>query len=338
MNKLTKLGVSALCGSLAAISSANAGEMTVTGGVDMSWISLDDETTGSPLGVGSNMTFSGSGELDNGWGVALSIAINNKNVYSNTNVTVTVPSMGDVHVSQGVSGTGIDRFDDVTPTVWEEAYGTGLGTGIDTVAGNSAGSTIEYIPNMLPEGLSAYAAWTPNAAGSGSSDKGSSGDDNSVKGSGWDLAISATDALLPVPGLTIYAGMSETAQETTSAGFNGDKEEMTWAIKYAMGGFTVGYQYSDEDLGTATGALGYENVAYGITFNVNDNLSVGYNNYESEQDNDTDVTAEAQSLQVAYTMGGATIRLAEAEIDNAKYQTGAAYNREATTLSVSLAF
>jgi hypothetical protein len=113
---------------------------------------------------------------------------------------------------------------------------------------------------------------------------------------------------------------------------------MTWAIKYAMGGFTVGYQYSDEDLGTATGALGYENVAYGITFNVNDNLSVGYNNYESEQDNDTDVTAEAQSIQVAYTMGGATVRLAEAEIDNAKYQTGAAYDREATTLSVSLAF
>ena len=42
MNKITKLGVSALCGTLAAVSAANAGEMTVTGGVDMSWISLDD--------------------------------------------------------------------------------------------------------------------------------------------------------------------------------------------------------------------------------------------------------------------------------------------------------
>ena len=31
MNKLTKLGVSALCGSLAAISAANAGDLTVTG-------------------------------------------------------------------------------------------------------------------------------------------------------------------------------------------------------------------------------------------------------------------------------------------------------------------
>jgi hypothetical protein len=37
-------------------------------------------------------------------------------------------------------------------------------------------------------------------------------------------------------------------------------------------------------------------------------------------------------------MGGASIRLAEATADNMKYQTGAAYDRDATTLSVSLAF
>ena len=43
MNKLTKIGVSALCGSLAAVSAANAGDMTVSGSVDMSWISFDDE-------------------------------------------------------------------------------------------------------------------------------------------------------------------------------------------------------------------------------------------------------------------------------------------------------
>jgi len=35
MNKLTKLGVSALCGSLAAMSSASAGDLTVTGGIDV---------------------------------------------------------------------------------------------------------------------------------------------------------------------------------------------------------------------------------------------------------------------------------------------------------------
>ena len=44
----------------------------------MSWISLDDETTGNPIGMGSNLTFSGSGELDNGWNVALSVAMDNQ--------------------------------------------------------------------------------------------------------------------------------------------------------------------------------------------------------------------------------------------------------------------
>ena len=38
MNKLTKVGCSALCGSLAAISAANAGDLTVTGGADLTWV------------------------------------------------------------------------------------------------------------------------------------------------------------------------------------------------------------------------------------------------------------------------------------------------------------
>ena len=141
MNKITKLGVSALCGSLAAVSAANAGDLTVTGGVDMSWINHDGKTTGNPIGIGSNLTFSGSGELDNGWGVALSVAMANSDAYSNTNVTVTIPSIGDIRIDQGVSATGISRIDDVTPNVWEEAYGTGVATGINNVDGSSGGST-----------------------------------------------------------------------------------------------------------------------------------------------------------------------------------------------------
>ena len=37
-------------------------------------------------------------------------------------------------------------------------------------------------------------------------------------------------------------------------------------------------------------------------------------------------------------MGGATINIAEASMDNAKYQTAAANDRDATTIAVSLAF
>ena len=49
-----------------------------------------------------------------------------------------------------------------------------------------------------------------------------------------------------------------------------------------MGSFTAGWQQTNEDTGiTATSS--YENTSYGVTFNVNDDLSVGYNHTESDQ-------------------------------------------------------
>jgi hypothetical protein len=338
MNKLTKLGVSALCGSLAAFSAANAGEMTVTGGVDMSWNNLDDATTGNPIGIGSNLTFAGSGELDNGWGVALTVAMDNSDAYSNTTVNVTVPSIGGILFSQGVSGTGIDRMDDVTPNVWEEAYAVGLGSGINTVSGTSGGTTIEYTPEMMPDGLTARIAYSPDVGGSGAADKSNAAAIASTKGSGFDVTLVATDAIHGMAGLTVSGGYSETAQDNNSATISGDVEETTLAVTYAAGGFTVGYQWSEEDLGTSSGAKEYTNDGYGITFNINDDLSVGYNHYESEQTNSTNVTTEATSLQLAYSMGGASIRLARGDVDNGAYQTTAAYDKENTLLSVSLAF
>merc|ERR1711981_1310967 len=78
--------------------------------------------------------------MDNGWTVGLDIAYSNAGTYSNTNVSVTVPALGAFRISQGVSGSGIDRMDDKTPNVWEEAYASGLSTGINTVAGASGGA------------------------------------------------------------------------------------------------------------------------------------------------------------------------------------------------------
>ena len=54
--------------------------------------------------------------------------------------------------------------------------------------------------------------------------------------------------------------------------------------------------------------------------------------------NATDVTTKASSFQIAYSMGGASIRVYEGDVDNGSYQTTAAYDRSATVISVSLAF
>jgi outer membrane protein OmpU len=137
-------------------------------------------------------------------------------------------------------------------------------------------------------------------------------------------------------GLTINAGMSDV--ESTGLNNDGDREESTVAVSYAMGGLTVGYQWSEEDLGTSANEQQYDNEGYGITFAINDDLSVGYNHYESKQTSTTDVEAEATSMQIAYSMGGASIRIADSSADNMKYQTGAAYDRDNTVISIALAF
>jgi outer membrane protein OmpU len=336
MNKMTKLGVSALCGSLAAVSSANAGELTVAGTVDLSWISMDDEVTGNPIGIGSNYTLSGSGEMDNGWTVGMSILMKNAGAYSNTDVTLTIPAVGDFVISNGVSGTGIDRMDDKTPNVWEEAYASGLSTGIQTVYGGSGGTGVEWTPNLLPDGIGAKIHWSPNAAGSGSADKSYSGA-AAGNGSSYDITLELGEAITGMSGLDIYGGISNVSSTGSSLN-DGDREEQTIGASYAIGGFTLGYQWSEQDLGQSANEQQYDNEGYGITFAINDDLSIGYNNYESKQTSTTNVTAEADSVQIAYSMGGASIRIMDASASNMDYNTGAAYDRDNTVISVALAF
>jgi outer membrane protein OmpU len=334
MNKLNKIGVSALCGSLAAISAANAGDLTVTGGADMTWVSLSKQVTGNPIGIGSNFGFSGSGELDNGWTVALSIAHTNGGAYSNTNVTIGVPGLGDIRVDQGTSGTGINRMDDMTPTVWEEADGAGLSAGITKPAGTSAGTTIEFTPSTTPDGLTARIAWSPDADGSNAADKAGSGT-SGIKNSGWDVTLEATSDLIGVDGLTLYGGISQVDQDQSKATVTGDAEERVIGLKYAAGGFTVGWQDNEDKQGTTANNT-YDNTMYSVTFSVNDDLSLGYNHVESDKEGSN--TAEATSIQAAYTMGGATLRIAEVSVDNQQYLTASTSDLDATIISLGLAF
>jgi len=333
MNKLNKIGVSALCGSLAAISAAQAGDLTVTGGADLTWVSLTKQVTGNPIGMGSNYGLAGSGELDNGWSVALSIAMTNANAYSNASVTIGVPGLGDILINQGGSGTGINRMDDMTPTVWEEADGAGLSAGITSIAGTSGGATIELTPSATPDGLTAHIAWSPDSDDEPASDK-TGGGDSGVLGAGWDITLEATSDLHGLEGLTVYGGLSNVDRHQNAAANNGDSKEQVIGIKYAAGGFTVGYQTSNDEVGT-TANNEYDNTSYSITFNVNDDLSIGYGHVESDKSGDAN-DAEADSIQAAYTMGGATFRIAEVDVENSAY--AAAGDNEATIISLGLAF
>jgi hypothetical protein len=296
-------------------------------------MSEEDQTTGNPIGMGSNYTLKGSGELDNGWTVDLSIANGNGSAYSSTNVTVGLPGLGDVLITHGASGTGIQRYDDITPTVWEEADGAGLSAGINKIAGTSLGGTIEVTPSeALPAGLVAHIAWSKDADSGDTGDK-TTGGTSGILGSGWDITLEATSDLHGVDGLTVYGGIAEVEQFQNGTATNGDVEEEVWGLTYAAGGFSVGYQQTDEETGNTT-YTGYENTSYGITFNVNDDFSVGYGHTESDQEGGAN-DAEADAFQAAYTMGGATFRIAEVDVENQTYGTT---DYSSTIISLGLAF
>ena len=105
MNKLKVIGVSALCGSLAAVS-AQAGEMTVKGGAAATYTTKAGLTTGQPIGMASNLTFTGSGELDNGNAFTVNIAHDDQNGYSAADLGVNIAGIGTVTFDQG-GGTGL---------------------------------------------------------------------------------------------------------------------------------------------------------------------------------------------------------------------------------------
>jgi len=346
MNKLTKVGLSALCGSLASISAAKAGEMTVTGGIDMSWMSLGGgtSTTGNPIGMGSNLTFKGNGELDNGWTFDYTVAMLNNDAYSNSNVTLTMGGLGSLNINQGDSGNGIDAMDDKMPTAWEEPWGMGLGTGVQLVSGVGTSDNVQYTtPTVL--GTTITLATAPAQGSADTADKGASGEAGSGTGAAYDGTININPSFGTelLSGLNLFAGASYT--ETNTAADN-NRYEGVAGITFDIGPLSIGGGRSGIITGKTTTAGNvdyYRNNMYGVAFNINDNLSISYGLHESEQNfvnpgaNEA-VSMDVESWQIAYTMGGASIRIADSEMDNGSYQTGTAFDKDATVVSVSLAF
>lgn len=183
---------------------------------------------------------------------------------------------------------------------------------------------------MLPDGMSAYISYAPEADGVKNNDKATGGVGSDV-GAGYDIVIEHSGM---VDGGNVYAGYSHIDSE-----YGDDREQYALGLTYAVGSVTLGVQYSNDSQGQG-GVDYYENLAYGIAFNVNDDLSLSYGYHESERksDNKNIVTLEASSLQLAYSMGGATMKVARSNVNNASYSTAAKNDYDVNTIALALAF
>jgi hypothetical protein len=346
MNKLTKVGYSALCGSLAAISAAHAGDLTVTGGADMTWISKADAVTGTPLGIGSNFTMKGSGELDNGWTFDLAIAHTNAGAYSYASINLGMGGWGKLNFNQGDSANGIKAFDDKMPTAWEETWGAGMSTGVRNICGSCLSQNIMYTTPTLV-GTTLTFTYAPDYSSSDVADK-TTASAVSESGRSYDATININPSLGTeiLAGLNIFAGGAVVESHAYSS-LEEDQYDAVAGVTYDLGPLSVGYQVTGEFLGeeSAEDYNAYKNTAYGVAFNVNDDLSISYGKWKARKaaynnsavpNGYNDRNLEVSSLQVAYTMGGASFRLAEVSADNAEWTAGA--NKKATIVSLGLAF
>jgi len=349
MNKLTKVGLTALAGSLAAVAGANAGSLSVSGGSDITWLSKTGNTTsgadaltGNPIGWKNNLTFTGSGELDNGISWTANAYNSDAQALTSSNISFDLAGMGALLVDNGAGGAGLDALDDKMPTAWEETHGAGLDSGAVTVSGVHGSASLTYtLPtDGLPMGTKIRVGYTPAADGGGlQADMGTSG----VSGNNNESAMDITIEMTPVEGLSLFAGYADIEQaDPATAGVDNGESELhgTYGAIFSAGAFSVGMQqaYVSYDDGGTTSVNYYDNVNWGVSFNVNDNLSVSYAEFESEEVMGTTggQTLDLDSLQIAYNMGGATLKFANTSGSDVKYTAGA--EMDVNTIALALAF
>ena len=83
-------------------------------------------------------------------------------------------------------------------------------------------------------------------------------------------------------GLSVFAGMGDKGRDTSTEEFEDDHE--TYGLTYTMGSVTAGYQHSEIDF-AATTSNDLETDMFGVSFQVNDDLSISYGEQDTEYNN-----------------------------------------------------
>jgi len=339
MDNLKKLGLSALAGSLVAFS-ANAGELSVSGGAKLSYVgdtgNEDDAVDGNRFGMQRLVTMSGSGELENGMTVSLvhTFATSTGDGSTST-ISLDMGSMGTLSYGQDSFQVGISQIDDIVPTAVEEVSdGVGLTATESATSAAVAGNTYEV--DLGGNGFNYSLAMSDMATitlGVSPGGQDSLTDDGANSGTrdGDGSDKSAHIVLTPMDGLTIAAGTGEKVN-----GNNMDDLE-TIAVKYTMGPISAGIQVSDIDLEAANSGQNGDSstTIVGVAFAVNDNLSISYGEQETEIDGQ-DLDQEIEGFSIGYSMGGMSLK---AHSNEGSGMGGTANNSsEHTEISVSFAF
>ena len=307
MTNFKKIGLTALAGTLAATAYAQAGALSVSGTARMEYQSTQASATAKADSFAQNtsISFTGSGELDNGMTVSYLQAQASANTLTSQGVTLDMGDMGSVAITNYNFG-GIGIVQDKVPNGGEQPWDD-LGTHgkpEQGVASPHSGNRLGYKNTFGGATVSASMDYQQNSPTTS-------------------LAVS-----MPLmEGLEIGAGIATDQDSATT-----EQDIETMYVKYTMGGISVGYQVTDVERTAANSDI--ERTAYGISFAVNDNLSVGYGISDTEFEEFTP-DEENTGIGIAYTSGGMKLGIINNTKDNAG---GTAGEQEMTEFQLTFAF
>ena len=350
MNNFKKIGMTALAASLVS-TSVFAGEMAVTGSakMNMEGYSGTNLHTGTGFSMGNQLTFSGSGELDNGMTVSLSFVLdqnddkaadnqttagsyNSGAPFDSHSVSISSDTIGTL-VLAGEGGSSAASALDTTAAgdMWDNFDGKGGVAVKDSGPGDN--SLMYTLPSMV-DGLSVSASFNPQIS-SGAVDNAVTTASGARVGNSTELGYSAT--YTGVEGLSLSYGVTDlerlgTKADGTSGVAKGD--QTAWKASYAYGPVTVSATNSDYDIaGTASDQ---ETSSYAISYTVSDAISISYGQEEISKTGAVD--AEFEGISASYTAGGMTVSAGMQEATNMANATGAAGTMDYWSLSLAFAF
>ena len=328
MNNIKKIGLTALAGSLVA-TSAYAGSLSASGSAGITMSGNDTPNVGNNFSMGDGVTFTGSGEMDNGMTVSVTYELDdantNGNIFDDRLLKIDTNGFGIITFGGHGASNAMGAVDDVTPTAYGESWdilGTAnagssatTGTNIFNAIGSaSSDNMFHYSSGDLVDGFAISASYVP-------------ADGTTQVESSVDFAVEYTG----MEGLTIGFASGENNAE----GATNNTDNTTMYVKYAYGPVTVGYQESEIDSTSTNNDDDFESM--GITYQVNDDLTIGYT-ASSYDAGDMTSDQENSNLSASYTMGGMTLSIAIAEEENRGGSTQAADDVEGYEINLAFAF
>ncbi len=320
MNKFKKVGLSALAGSLVAMS-AHAAEVSMSGSASLG-LYQESENDKSKFYNNDSITFTVTGETDGGLVITNTVELDASSAHAggtdNAITTIAMDGMGTITYGRHGASSVVGGWDSIAPTAYEEVWDvteTSASVANNVIGGKGGNGQFRYdSPNF--SGVVVSASYDSTAeTGSVSSYS--------------DFGISISPEM--VEGLSL--GYASGEYEETAA--IGDIDVSTTWIKYVYGPITVSYQESEEDASTA--ANSNESEEWGISYAVSDDLSISYGQHEYNDGTDaaTD-NQESTGMSISYTMAGTTIAASFNETDNTDSVT--TEDNEGFEVNVSFAF